>query len=94
MGWWRRLPTHGERGLKLLEGRAAVAYVGCCVLWLCLVLCSHTFYPFCRVEHPTHGDILPHFNPRTNAKLLSPSQADTPPCTVNVAVAVKMGGCS
>jgi hypothetical protein len=37
MRWWRCWPTHGERGLKLLEGRAAVAHVGCCVCcWLCL----------------------------------------------------------
>ncbi len=26
---------HGERKPKLLEGRAAAAHVGCCVLWLC-----------------------------------------------------------
>ena len=27
--------THGGRGPKPLEGRAAAAHVGCCVLWLC-----------------------------------------------------------
>jgi hypothetical protein len=43
MSWWRRWPTHGERGLKPLEGRAAAAHVGCCVLWLCFVLCSRIF---------------------------------------------------
>jgi hypothetical protein len=26
-------------------------------VWLCFVLCSRTFYPFCRVEHPTKGKI-------------------------------------
>ncbi len=37
MRWWRRWPTHGERGLKPLEGRAAATHVGCCVCcWLCL----------------------------------------------------------
>jgi hypothetical protein len=66
---------------KPLEGRAAAAHVDCCVLcgcvvWLCFVLCSRTFYPFCRVEHPTKGDISPLFNARTNAKLLTPSSAD------------------
>ena len=35
MSWWRRWPTHGERGLKPLEGRAAAAHFDCCVLWLC-----------------------------------------------------------
>ncbi len=29
---------HGNRGPKLLEGRAAAAHVGCCVFWLCFVL--------------------------------------------------------
>ncbi len=29
---------HGDREPKLLEGRAAVAHVGCCVFWLCFVL--------------------------------------------------------
>ena len=65
------------------------------VVWLCgcvVVLCSRTFYLFCRAEHPTHGDICPLFNARTNAKLLPPSPADTPPCTVDVSAAVKKGG--
>jgi len=37
MRWWRRWSTHGERGLKPLEGtRAAAAHFGCCVCcWLC-----------------------------------------------------------
>ena len=39
----------------------------CCVVVFCLSL--RTFYPFCRVEHPTKGDISPLFNARTNAKL-------------------------
>ncbi len=80
MIWWRRWPTHGGRGPKPLEGRAPAAHVDCCVLWLCgcvVVLCSRsTFYPFCRVEHPSKGDIFPLFNARTNAKLLTPSSAD------------------
>jgi hypothetical protein len=92
MSWWRRWPTHGERGLKPLEGRAAAAHVGCCVLWLCLVLCSRTFYPFCRVEHPTKGDICPHFNAITNALVPAPSRADTSQCTGEVSAAVKKGG--
>jgi len=29
---------HGERGPKLLKGRAEAAHVGCCMLWLCFVL--------------------------------------------------------
>jgi hypothetical protein len=80
MSWWRRWPTHGGRGPKPLEGRVAAAHVGCCVLWLCgcvVVLCSRTFYPFCRAEHPTHADISPLFNARTNAKLCSPQAALT-----------------
>ena len=47
--------------------------VGCVVVF---VLCSRTFYPFCRVEHPTKGDISPLFNARNNAKLLTPSSTD------------------
>ena len=37
MSWRRRWPTHGGRGPKPLEGRAAAAHVGCCVVvvWLC-----------------------------------------------------------
>ena len=66
--------------------------VVCCVVVFCVV--SRTFYPFCRVDHPTHADIFPHFNARTNAKLLPPSPADKSPCTVDASAAVKKGGCS
>jgi len=49
--------------------------VVCCgcvvVLWL-----MYFIYPFCREDHPTHGDIFPLLNARTNAKLLTPSSAD------------------
>ena len=78
MIWWCHCSTHGERErAKPLEGRVAAAHVDCCVLCGCVVvLCSCTFYPFCRVEHPTKGDISPLFNTRTNAKLLTPSSAD------------------
>ena len=65
--------------------------VVCCVVVICVVT-RVLFYLFCRAEHPTHGDILTCFNARTNAKLLPPSPADTPPCTVEVSAAVKMGG--
>ncbi len=35
MSWGHRCPTHGDRGPKPVEGRAASAHVGCCVwLWL------------------------------------------------------------
>ena len=35
----RRWPTLGGRGPKPLEGRAAAAHVGCCVVvWLCGLL--------------------------------------------------------
>jgi hypothetical protein len=35
MSWGHRCPTHGNRGPKPVEGRAALAHVGCCVwLWL------------------------------------------------------------
>ena len=61
---------------KPLEGRAAAAHVDCCVLCGFVVMCSLTFYPFCRVEHPSKGDIFLLFNARTNAKLLTPSSAD------------------
>jgi len=44
MIWWRRWPTHGERGLKPLEGRAAAAHVGCCVLWLCGCVVARVLY--------------------------------------------------
>jgi len=37
MSWWRRWPTHGGKGPKPLEGRAAAAHVGCCAL--CVVFC-------------------------------------------------------
>jgi hypothetical protein len=40
MSWWRRWPTHGERGLKPLEGRAAAAHVDCCVLCGCVLFCA------------------------------------------------------
>ena len=56
MSWRRRWPTHGGRGPKPLEGRAAAAHVGCCVLWLCgcvVVLCASgtiLLYAFCN--HP------------------------------------------
>jgi hypothetical protein len=36
--WVHGRCCHGERGPKPLKGRAAVAHVGCCVLWLCFVL--------------------------------------------------------
>jgi len=36
--WFHGRCCHGERGPKPLKGRAAVAHVGCCVLWLCFVL--------------------------------------------------------
>ena len=96
MIWWRRWPTHGGRGLKPLEGRAAAAHVDCCVLWLhgcVVVLCSRsTFYPFCRVEHPSKGDIFHLFSTRTNAKMLPPSPADKLPCMGELSAAVKKGG--
>jgi hypothetical protein len=45
MIWWRRWPNHGGRGLKPLEGRAAAAHFGCCVLCvLCLWLCAPFSY--------------------------------------------------
>ncbi len=41
MSLWHHWPTHGRRGPKPLEGRAAAAHVGCCVfLWLCFVVHS------------------------------------------------------
>ena len=58
----------------------------------CVLCCGRVFYPFCRVEHPTKGDISPHFNAITNAKLLPPSPADKSPCTVDASASVKMGG--
>jgi len=94
MSWRRHWPTHGRRGPKPLEGRAAAAHVVCCVLWLCGCVVARVLYPFCRVDHPTHGDICPLFNARTNAKLLTPSSADTLQCTGEVSAAVKKGGCS
>jgi len=63
--------------------------VVCCVVVFCVVLAY-----FLPVEHPTKGDICPLFNARTNAKLLTPSRADTSQCTGEVSVAVKKGGCS
>ena len=92
MSWQRRWPTHGGRGPKPLEGRAAAAHVGCCVLWLCGCVVARVLSPFCRVDHPPHGDIFPLFNARTNAKLLTPSRADTSQCTGEVSAAVKKGG--
>jgi len=62
--WVHGRCCHGERGPKLLKGRAAAAHVGCCVLWLCFVLwlaIEYCFYLFCRVEHPTNADILSLF---------------------------------
>ncbi len=69
-----------------------VVCCGCVV-----VLCSHTFYPFCRAEHPTHADIFPLFNARTNAKLLTPSSADESAYNqgssahIKIGVAVRLG---
>ncbi len=76
MSWRHRWPTHGWRGPKPLEGRVAAAHVGCCVFWLCGCVVARVLYPFCRLDHPTHGDFPPLFNARTNAKLLTPSSAD------------------
>ncbi len=78
MSWWRRWPSHGERGLKPLEGRAAAAHVGCCVLWLCSVLYSRTFYPF--VEYSTSPMLIfsPYFKARFHALILTLSSGDTP----------------
>jgi hypothetical protein len=72
-----------------LCGCVVVWLCGCVVVWLCgcVVVWLRTFYLFCRAEHPTHGDICPLFNARTNAKLLPPSSADIPPCTVDVSAA-------
>jgi hypothetical protein len=64
IGWWRQQPAHEERGPSPLKGRAAAAHVDCCVLSLCFVLwlaIEYWFYPFCRVEHSTHANILPFF---------------------------------
>ena len=91
MSWWRRWPTHGGRGPKPLEGRAAAAHVGCCVLWLCGCVVDHVFYPFCRAEHSTHGDIFPLFNTITNALLLPPSPADKSPCMGELSAHIKIG---
>jgi hypothetical protein len=45
MSWWRRWPTHGERGLKPLEGgRAAAAHVDCCVLCGCVLCCARVLF--------------------------------------------------
>ena len=62
--------------------------VVCCVIVFCVV-CG--FHLFCRAEHPTHGENLPHFNARTNAKLLPPSPADTLSCIVDVSAHIKIG---
>jgi hypothetical protein len=61
MIWGQLCPTHGERGAKPLESKAAAANVGCCVLWLCFVLWLAVVEHFCRVEHLTHTDMFPLF---------------------------------
>jgi len=47
MIWWHRWPTNGGRGLKPLEGRAAAAHFGCCVL------CGCVFVVVCAFQLPT-----------------------------------------
>ena len=44
MSWWHRWPTHGERRLKPLEGRAAAAHVDCCVLCGCVLCCARVLF--------------------------------------------------
>ncbi len=41
MSWQRHWPTHGGRGPKPLEGRAAAAHVGCCVVVCRPISSSH-----------------------------------------------------
>jgi hypothetical protein len=36
--WGHGRCCHGDRGPKLLEGRAVMAHVACCVFWLCFGL--------------------------------------------------------
>ena len=64
--------------------------VVCCGCVVVLCSCS-TFYLFCSAERPTHADISPLFNARTNAKLLPPSPADTLSCIVDVSAHIKIG---
>jgi len=55
MSWWRRWPTHGGRGPKPLEGRAAAAHVDCCVLWLCgCVVAAYFVVTMCVYEAPAN----------------------------------------
>jgi len=69
----------------------AAAHVGCCVLWLCGCVVARVLYPFCRVDHPTHGNIFPLFNARTNAKLLTPSSADESAYNLDSSAHIKIG---
>jgi len=59
MNWRRRWPTHGGRGLKPLEGRAAAAQLVVVCCGCVVVLCSRSIILFTHfVEQSTHPRVI------------------------------------